>query len=319
MTFLKNVRLSPVPRNAKDEIANASNHKQHLDIDESSCNNLKISPHEPNSTEKKTSKSTSKPAIMVLGDQQVKGFAQKIATQRRSNGWNDIYSVTGITKPQATSKQILDSCNNIFENINKDDIIVLGLGANDQNPYLLISQICNTLKILEQNKVFLLNVHDNPFLNVHLLNQQLKLFAQNFKNCEFVDTREFFYDTKFIDTNAKNSICLKLNIEIDNIHLVKLLQSMWIANCKKPCINTSVNNNVTKIEKQSYVKGTIPYYFDLQRIGNNKPFLKSDTKLENQIQNQPKKGTIPYFFSKVATKNIQSSTLKSNKTDFFRQ
>lgn len=73
-------------------------------------------------------------------------------------------------KTEATSKQILNSCDNIKDSPGKDDIIILATGSNDKNPYILLSELGTALYKLRDFNVFVVNVLHNPYLNVALLN-----------------------------------------------------------------------------------------------------------------------------------------------------
>lgn len=127
------------------------------------------------------------PKIIILGDQEVRGFASQLKLQRDTNKWNNVYSVSGVTKPNATSKQILCIIDDYMNTLQNDDIVILGIGSNDKNPYKFLSQLITTLHKLRNNHVFILNVINNPYLNFNLLNQNLKLFLPHFPNCKFID------------------------------------------------------------------------------------------------------------------------------------
>lgn len=67
---------------------------------------------------------------------------------------------------EATSKQILNSCDNIKDSLGKDDVIILAIGSNDKNPYFLLSELGTALYKLRNFNVFVGNVLHSPYLNV---------------------------------------------------------------------------------------------------------------------------------------------------------
>ncbi|CAG5011445.1 unnamed protein product [Parnassius apollo] len=84
--------------------------------------------------------------IFILGDQQMRGLAIKILEYRYGK-YNDVYNVTSIIKSQAQSRDIMTNFNVIPENMNEDDVIILSVGSNDNDPYLLYGNVCNFLVI----------------------------------------------------------------------------------------------------------------------------------------------------------------------------
>lgn len=205
----------------------------------------------------------SSPRILVLGDQQVRGFAQEIAKQRNNNKWNNVYSVLGISKPFATSTQVLCNFDKLSEGLKSDDIIVLGIGSNDQNPYLLLTELCSSLHKVKNNKVFILNVLNNRYLNTNLLNMHIKLIVKNYPNCQFINTSDVMVTANNYNFVSKRFMCFKINIEIDNINYQKLVTSQFKSRCANKHLQ-HYDNNVT--ETNMYKKGTIPYYFKKDNI-----------------------------------------------------
>lgn len=201
-------------------------------------------------------KATSDPKIVILGDQIVRGLASQIKLQRDANRWNNVYSVSAVSMPNATSTQILHNIDDYINILHNDDIVVLGMGNNDKNPYKFLSELIPTLHKLRKNRVFLINIINNPYLNSNLLNQNIKIFLQNFSNCKFIDTTENIYNNrhyKFIET-----LCYRLNIEIDNINLKKSMDTAYTLKHSRTSDIRSSNVNSSICTNQ---KGTIPYYF----------------------------------------------------------
>lgn len=238
---------------------------------------------------------TRNPIIHIIGDQQVRGLAAKLRSSR-SGLFNDCYSVFGMVKPYALTSDVLRSCEDIQDSLNSNDILILSVGCNDKNPYLILSNICNILCKLKKCKIFLLSVQHNSFLNVHKLNSEINLILKNYKNCNFIDINKLlFYDqsTRNMTSNIITKICNKLNIEIDYIKY----EHYFIKNG---------------------LKSNIMYLNDCFR-NQNLPKSRS-SKVGTNMLSKYKKGTIPYYFPPTAklipNKNISSS---ENKTpDFFR-
>lgn len=153
--------------------------------------------------------------IFIVGDQQVRGLAGRLSSAR-SGKWNDQYNVTGIVKPNATSTDILRSAHSLAGIVTKDDIIIISVGSNDKNPYVLFSNLCNVLFHLKQCTIILLNVCQNCYLNVDTINDNMKLFAKQYKNCKFIDIQRCDNEAvKFYNMSKLNYIVFKLNIEIN--------------------------------------------------------------------------------------------------------
>lgn len=112
-----------------------------------------------------------KAKIIILGDEQVQGFSTKLRNYR-SQIENDIYTISSWVKPYATCEQVPSSCDNILQNLCNEDIIVLAVGSNDKNPYIVFSELCHALHKLKKYHVFVLNVNRNPRLNENLLNNK---------------------------------------------------------------------------------------------------------------------------------------------------
>lgn len=225
----------------------ATQDTRHEDLIISSFNSEKV---------EELSRNVSSPKILVLGDQQVREFAQEIAAQRNNNKWNNIYSVSGISKPYATSTQVLSNFDQLSERLKSDDIIVLGIGSNDKNPYLFLTELCSSLHKVKNNKVFILNVLNNRFLNTNLLNKHIKLIVKNYPNCQFIDTSDVMVSANNYNYVSKRFMCFKINIEIDNINYQKLVTSQLKSRCSNKDMQQKNNNNV--VDKS--VQTNITYY-----------------------------------------------------------
>lgn len=162
-------------------------------------------------TPKKAGPKITKPTVYIFGDQQARGLAERLIKTRMGK-WNDIYSVTSVLKPHASSDQILSSLKSLENIITKEDIVVLSVGSNDKNPYLLFTELCNTLFKFKDHTILLLNVGYNRNLNIDMLNSKLKLIVQNYVNCEFIEVDR---ETSFSKNYVLQLMSFKLNVEID--------------------------------------------------------------------------------------------------------
>jgi hypothetical protein len=113
-------------------------------------------------------------------------------------------------KTQATTKQVLNSCDDLTSTLTQDDMVVLAIGANDKNPYLLFSELGTALHKLRNHKVFIVNVLYNSSLNVNLLNYNINLLTRNYNNCKYIKME--------YNENYLKRLGFKLNIEIDHHH-----------------------------------------------------------------------------------------------------
>ncbi|CAG4924881.1 unnamed protein product [Colias eurytheme] len=109
--------------------------------------------------------------IFIFGDQQIIGLSTKIIKSREGH-WNDNYSVVSFVKPYALSNESLKISNTIYE-IKEHDIVILAAGANDRNPFALLTELGYALKILDHVKTYVLQVSRNDYLNTTLLNNHI--------------------------------------------------------------------------------------------------------------------------------------------------
>lgn len=186
--------------------------------------------------------------IHILGDHTGLGLAQKLIDSRKLN-WNNNYAISGFCKPEATSVDILSSCDNIIEHSNKDDIVILTLGSNDKEPYKYVFELCNALYKLQNLRVFVVKVPNNVTLNSGMQNHYTKLLCKHFKNVKFIE----------VDASNHRSLCFKLNIEIDSIDYERQFLN-----------RLKLNTCLPKTSNNLYKKGTIPYLFQKQQNKNTK-------------------------------------------------
>lgn len=196
-----------------------------------------------------------KPKIIVLGDQQAKNLTQQL-TKDRMGKWNDKYDVFGLIKPSATSSEILGSCNIATLSTNDKDIIILVLGSNDYNPYVMYSNLCNFLCRLNGKKVLIADILENRFLNIKKLNNKIKLLSKNYASCKFIEMSH-----ESLPTHSKRyirNLSFKINIEINsmayNEDFLNIDRLKTLCTVQRP-------TKCSIIKQQISDKGTIPYYF----------------------------------------------------------
>lgn len=197
-------------------------------------------PKAPGNKEVTSDKTSSNKKIHILGDQTCLGLS-KLLIESRKKKWNDNYCVTGYSKPEATSADILSSCDDLIKNACIDDVFILMLGSNDYDPYKFVFQLCNALYKLKAYRVIIVQVSQNRYISSNMQNHYIKLLCANYEH------------TKFIEANQVDhkSLCFKLNIEIDSYDYNK--QFLNLSKLRIHQVNELTNKKVKK--------GTIPYYF----------------------------------------------------------
>lgn len=185
----------------------------------------------------------------------------------RCGKWNDHYKITSFVKPNAPSSVVLNTCNNLIGTFKKDDIIVISVGSNDCNPYILFTNLCNTLNYLKDHKVYVINVKYNPSLNERKLNGELKLLIRNFDNCDFihVDYKKYNFPAK---TAHLDSICFKLNIEIDFLEY------------KTKFIQNAFKKRSHVLKSKNYKQKSILHYFPVIGKTNTSANSQPNTPLQ---------------------------------------
>lgn len=223
----------------------------------------------PNKCEVNTEETKVINKILIIGENSVSGLASTLSISRRES-WNNSYSIFGYVQPNASSTQILNYCNNTQQDLTEKDIVVLGIGGHDDNPNLLHSNFCLILSKLTKCTVYIVPVNFNSALNELTLNNHLKLWSQNFKNCIFIESlnnaliRKKSYFTylltqklnMLIDTRDYNSKFLSLKNCKDRKKISK--------NSIKPIKSDELNKStcLSTLVKTPY---TIPYFFEMMK------------------------------------------------------
>lgn len=221
--------------------------------------------------------------IWIVGGQSCAGLAACLTDLRKNSNYEQ-YTVSAMTKPQATTDEILKGFANYP--IGKMDKVIIGVGENDTNPILVSSELYSILKILQNNDVIVLNALCNEYLNENMLNRQIQLICNNFPNCKFIYT-----PNHVIHKSQIMMTCTQLNLAIDSI---------------------DYENKYLKFKK--YIKNANK---NTRILVNTK---RNMLELDGQ-QDKPKKGTIPYYFP-IVGKNLNASatiTAPNRDKSFFRQ
>lgn len=228
--------------------------------------------------------------IYIFGAQQCVGLASMLKNSR-SNTMYEKYRVESITKPQASAKDILRSCEQIKPT--GTDKIILSVGENDTNPMELLYNLSYTLKRLENSKVILLGVNKSWHLNENKLNATLRKYCHNLKNCTFINCYKL--STKLIckhinftiDTHDYNTKYLNLQTvltESKSNAQVKLTSHKAALKYEKPFVTivTHKNSSIKGVNKITPHKGTIPYYFKVTHNTRFKKSLEPNTQITPQ-------------------------------------
>lgn len=230
--------------------------------------------HEANKIPGKTLKV---PKIVLIGDEYVRGISRQLI-ESRMNKWNDCYTVTCLSKPGASSSQILNSIPDIAATSTREDIVIVSVGSNDKNPYKLFYELCIALdKLSFCKQIYVLKVQNNPFLNVNMLNNYIKLIVQNLTNCKFVNIFDKSYCNTVYKKNASNyakAFCNKLNTEIDYLQYKDQFLSSKQDRVKTPLSPLRIK----------YRQETILHYFNRQEPKNNLISLRQENAEFNSKQ-----------------------------------
>lgn len=195
------------------------------------------------------------PLITIIGGQQCVGLAAQLKKFRRNTMYEN-YRIQATTKPNATTEEILKSCDTIEDNAG--NFIIISVGENDKNPYDIITSLVLTLKSVISSNVILLNVIKNKYLNEFMINNILKNISNKFKNCTFLNIP---LSTKLSQKNYLNNLCNRINLTIDTFFYYTKYLGFY--KNKKIVVNKKQISSVSMPKK-----GTIPYYFTVLKDKN---------------------------------------------------
>lgn len=248
-----------------------------------------------------------KRTIFILGDQQVKGLSPALILSRK-NKWNDTYSVCALVKPNALSADILSYCDVLCKELKPYDKIVISVGSNDKNPYMLLRNLSLALHKLHNFHVYILQTETNNFLRQNKVNDTIFAVSRTFNNCTFIKTNINTRPQEYLTSVVKS-----LNLKIDSHDYDKQYLSLKT----KHKISMSTNKTVIQIGKTTgkvtATKGTIPHLFEKQWA---KIKSQRSTTIELDRTNFAKKGTIPYYFSK---KDVTNTSTNKQVNQLFRE
>lgn len=211
--------------------------KENLENSVSSTNNITTEPIEQHK-------------IKILSDEHLSGLSAALLKSRVGK-WNDKYYPTAYIASEAPSSRILEMCNNNFlDSLSDGDIVVLCVGAHDQNIVRLESELHLALTKLKHLTVYVVPVYKSIHLNVKLLNYRLKLCTNIYPKCVLIDADIY----KCIDkTDYLMHVCYKLNVYIDHKEYACnfLDPKKVVAYCRTRTVNRSErhsNNNKKNVQ-----------------------------------------------------------------------
>lgn len=254
---------------AEEEILTLTKHISYLEADlgtpflQQNISNISPLPEKKKDRRKK---------LLIYGSQQCVGLSSALI-RSRENTMYEKYTVTAQTKPYALTSDILKDCKNI--SIESNDKLVIGIGENDYDMNIILSQLrklCIKFKYID---IIVLNLFKNMYLNVYELNDNIRRLCKEFNQCHFVSCKD----------KSVLGLCKSINYVIDCIDYEK--KYLNARELKKLIANN--NNRIFELNKISkkYTKGTIPYYFEPVRYRNASPDIHSEsikpTKAKDKI------------------------------------
>lgn len=250
--------------------------------------------------------SVEKKKFLILGDEQARGLASQINEDRKKKN-DTTYDIFGMVQSGAKCSEILKSCETLNYSLKSDDIVILAVGANDDNPYKMLIDLGNILYILRNQNVFVINVQYNRYLNERLLNKKIQMLLVNYNKSHFVKIT----GREDVQTNTKKFIKMlsfKLHVETDLL----TTKSQQMLKKRDTCsFSPSSHDNVEVnreclTQNQNYVSPADILLLPTQ----TQPSLTKQEDLEHNLTTTCKKGTIPYFF--------KSTLPDKTKKTFFR-
>lgn len=241
--------------------------------------------------------------IFIIGDQQVKGLSSKML-YARAYKWNDVYRVSALVKPYALCSDILSYCTALVNQLKTNDKIVISVGANERNPYLLIKNLSLALHTLQDFQVYILQITENKYIQESKLNDIVYSLAKTYSNCNFIKLNKIDPSQDFL---SQLTTVINLQIDGDDYALKFLPQSKTKIRSLNNTWYKKLYTSITKSKQNC--KGTIPYLFQKQ---TEKLKIQENELKTQSMSNNPKKGTIPYYFKKhisLNSKTIQKHQL----------
>lgn len=207
--------------------------------------------------------------ILIYGSQRCIGLASALL-QSRQNSRYEKYSVFSETKPNAPTEEVLKACT--YAHTAESTKVILCIGENDTNPTKVILELGVALKHFQKCQVLILSVLCNDHINEELLNRNLRLICNNYKNCHFI-CNDITYK------NYLSDICRKINFCIDSLDYERLY--LDVKTLKKRLLSTPPNRS----SRQSFTRSpklqqkTILHYFSKKQ--EPKPHEASNSSINN--------------------------------------
>lgn len=254
-----------------------------------------LNQHEENkvNTNQILPKTNTKSQLFIFGGQQLSGLAT-LLIQSRQNSKYENYQIFSTTKPYATTEEILKPIYKLEDS--KDNYLIICIGENDTNPNRIIIELVTMLKSFKKTNIIVFKVLQNRYLNESMLNNNLNIMCNNFKNCSFINL-ECNYPYNKTKHYYLLDACKIINLKIDSHYYDEKFLCY-----KNMLLRNKVETECSTIPK----KGSIPYYFkSIKNIhsGDNYHEVKKNStslgKLEMIHNETHKKGTIPYYFKKI--------------------
>lgn len=271
----------------------------------------KVLKEQKTSNNNQKNKHVIKNKIVILGDQQCAGTAARMKDLRKSYKNPRNYTILGLAYPNAPSNEIISRFMLRNDDFDEHDWIILRIGANDNNPIKLGTELSAFLKRFTRPKIIVPSIMYNPYLNVKKLNNYIIRIVNCFDNCEFVDDSSNMHGNL---TNLKN----KTSCSIINHTIDKLDYDKYYIRRK---FNETINQK--NVNRESDLKpGTIPYYFNKINKKTGKLTAINPHGTEEKINTDKNKITYYFPVKKTSNKNNQikeySSTSSNAKETFFR-
>lgn len=97
------------------------------------------------------------------------------------------FRVMSFIKSNACAKHVIESCNVMCKDFSKLDFVIMLTGSFDSNPLELQSMLYSCLCRLAHTNVLIGEIYHNRFLNVHKLNETLRLICSNFSYVNLIE------------------------------------------------------------------------------------------------------------------------------------
>jgi hypothetical protein len=212
--------------------------------------------------------------ILIIGDSHVRGLSDKV-----SNGLDDAFSVTGITKPNADTEGIISSLHLLIDNLTKKDLIIFYGGTKDISRNESRKGLC-FLKAFAQrtvntNVILLGAPHRYDLPSFSCVNTEVKLFNRRLQSLMFIFNHVRFFSI-FTERIHHTNHGLHLNKKGKDwrvSNLVKEIRNLYLPHrISLPIVLPwkDVNENILQLAQ--FNKGCV----------NEAPFVTANNNMECQ-------------------------------------